>query len=48
MTLGDEHEAERAALTDTFEAIGPGEPTRRGSWTALDLAALPANEVNDP
>src|SRR5688572_26365455 len=32
-------QAERAALCDTFEAVGPDAPTLCGPWDAAELAA---------
>ena len=39
MTVSDDVEAERAALADSLEAVGPQAPTACGDWTAFDLAA---------
>lgn len=39
MTVRDDVEAERCALADSLEAVGPQAATACGDWTAFDLAA---------
>lgn len=39
MTVRDDLEAERSALADSLEAVGPQAATACGAWTAFDLAA---------
>lgn len=39
MTVRDDVEAERCALADSLEALGPHAATACGDWTAFDLAA---------
>jgi uncharacterized protein (TIGR03083 family) len=39
VTVRAEIEAERTALADSLEAVGPHAPTACGSWSAFDLAA---------
>lgn len=39
MTVRDDVEAERSALADSLEAVGPQAQTVCGDWTAFDLAA---------
>jgi uncharacterized protein (TIGR03083 family) len=39
VTIRDDVEAERAALADSLEAVGPQAQTACGDWTAFDLAA---------
>lgn len=39
MTVRDDVEAERSALADSLEAVGPQAATACGAWTAFDLAA---------
>ncbi|WP_082408963.1 maleylpyruvate isomerase family mycothiol-dependent enzyme [Mycobacterium intracellulare] len=39
LTVRDEVDAERAALADSLEAVGPQARTACGDWTAFDLAA---------
>jgi uncharacterized protein (TIGR03083 family) len=39
VTVAEDVEAERAALADTLEVVGPNAPTGCGDWTAFDLAA---------
>jgi uncharacterized protein (TIGR03083 family) len=39
VTVRDDVEAERAALADSLEAVGPHARTACGDWTAFDLAA---------
>lgn len=39
MTIAEDVEAERAALTDSLTELGPSAPTECGGWTALELAA---------
>ncbi|MEE3751893.1 maleylpyruvate isomerase family mycothiol-dependent enzyme [Mycobacterium intracellulare] len=39
MTVRDDVDAERSALADSLEAVGPQAATACGDWTAFDLAA---------